>query len=124
VRRDGIPVPRGSWRERRERERQELLAVDDETRKPITFHDLRATGITWMAARGDDPLRSKQRAGHSSFSTTEGYILEAENLGASFGRVFPPLPDLARGFGSGLAPGQTDDAITPENRGWGGRNRI
>jgi hypothetical protein len=25
---------------------------------------LRATGITWAAVRGDDPLRIKQRAGH------------------------------------------------------------
>src|SRR5437763_1530298 len=59
------------------------------TRKPITFHDLRATGITWMAVRGDEPLRIKQRAGHSTFSTTEGYIREAENLREGFGEVFP-----------------------------------
>lgn len=73
-------------------ERAELFATDA-TRKAITFHDLRATGITWMAARGDDPLRIKQRAGHASFQTTEGYIREAENLGASFGTVFPPLSE-------------------------------
>ena len=72
-----------------------------------------------MAARGDDPLRIKQRAGHSSFRTTEGYIREAENLGASFGKVFPPLPDLARGLGSGQAPSQTGDAITLENKAAG-----
>jgi integrase len=71
--------------------RAELFATDA-TRKAITFHDLRATGLTWMAARGDDPLRIKQRAGHSSFQTTEGYIREAENLGANFGEVFPSLP--------------------------------
>ena len=58
----------------------------------MTFHDLRATGITWCAVRGDEPLKIKQRAGHSTFSTTEGYIREAENLGGSFGQVFPPLP--------------------------------
>ncbi len=51
-----------------------------------------------MAARGDHPLRIKQRAGHASFSTTEGYIREAENLGRSFGTVFPPLPSLERTF--------------------------
>ena len=73
-------------------ERSELFASDP-TRKAITFHDLRATGITWMAARGDDPLRIKQRAGHATFSTTEGYIREAENLGASFGELFPSLPE-------------------------------
>ncbi len=68
------------------------LHEGDAQRKHLTFHDLRATGITWMAARGDDPLRIRQRAGHKSFSTTEIYIREAENLAAAFGRPFPPLP--------------------------------
>ena len=36
--------------------RAELFA-DDETRAPLTFHDLRATGITWRAVRGDDALK-------------------------------------------------------------------
>lgn len=69
------------------------LHKGDAHRKPITWHDLRATGITWMAVRGDDPLKIKQRAGHSTFSTTEGYIREAEALRDGFGDVFPPLPD-------------------------------
>jgi integrase len=68
------------------------LFVSDDTRKAITFHDLRATGITWCAVRGDDPLKIKQRAGHSTFSTTEGYIRDAENLRDGFGVVFPALP--------------------------------
>ena len=68
------------------------LHDSDEQRKHLTFHDLRATGITWMAARGDNPLRIRQRAGHKSFSTTEIYIREAENLSDAFGRPFPPLP--------------------------------
>ncbi len=63
------------------------------TRKPLTWHDLRATGATWMAVRGDDPLKIKQRCGHATFSTTEGYIREAENLREGFGDVFPPLPE-------------------------------
>jgi hypothetical protein len=42
--------------------------------------------------RGDDALKIKQRAGHASFSTTEGYIREAENMRAGFGAVFPALP--------------------------------
>jgi hypothetical protein len=54
--------------------------MNDPTRKAITLHDLRATGITWCAVRGDDALKIKQRAGHASFSTTEGYIREAETL--------------------------------------------
>jgi integrase len=71
--------------------RADLLA-SDVTRRAITFYDLRATGITWMAIRGDDPLKIMQRAGHERFDTTRQYIREAENLAAGFGRVFPPLP--------------------------------
>ena len=33
------------------------LFASDATRKQLRFHDLRATGITWMAVRGDDPLQ-------------------------------------------------------------------
>jgi hypothetical protein len=69
------------------------LFADNDRQKHVTFHDLRATGITWMAVRGDDPLRIKQRAGHASFSTTEMYIREAENLAVGFGAVFPSLPE-------------------------------
>jgi integrase len=36
----------------------------------LTWHDLRATGASWMAARGDEPLKIMQRCGHKSFSTT------------------------------------------------------
>jgi integrase len=79
-------------------ERAELFA-NDVGRKHITFHDLRATGITWAAVRGDDPLRIKQRAGHKAFSTTEVYIREAENLMDAFGPVFPPLPRELVGTG-------------------------
>jgi integrase len=62
------------------------------TRKAITFHDARASGLTWCAVRGDDPLRIQQRAGHTDFATTQGYIRTAEELRAGFGDVFPKLP--------------------------------
>jgi hypothetical protein len=72
--------------------RADLFAADA-TRKAITFYDAsRATGITWAAVRGDGPLRIMQRAGHSTFQTTVGYIREAENLSAGFGVPFGPLP--------------------------------
>ena len=45
-----------------------------------------------VACRGDDPLRIMQRAGHSDFKTTQGYIRVAENLSAGFGSPFPDLP--------------------------------
>jgi hypothetical protein len=61
------------------------------TTVPITFHDLRATGITWMAVRGDDPLRIRQRAGDREFETTQRYICLAD-IKSGFGSVFPPLP--------------------------------
>jgi integrase len=62
------------------------------TRKAMTWHDLRATGLTWMAIRGDDPLKIKQRAGHAAFTTTEGYVRQAEAVRSGFGDVFPTLP--------------------------------
>jgi integrase len=64
------------------------------TRKHLTWHDLRATGASWMAVRGDDPLKIKQRCGHKTFSTTEIYIREAEAVREGFGEVFPTLPEV------------------------------
>jgi integrase len=105
--------------------RGELLDPSDAHRRHIVFHDLRATGITWAAARGDDPLRIKQRAGHRSFSTTEGYIREAENLAGGFGEPFPPLPsDLTGGvlvevlgFGSAATILQPESSDTLWSKG-------
>lgn len=71
--------------------RAELYA-DDATRTPLTFHDLRATGITWRAVRGDEPLKIQRSAGHTDLNTTQRYIREAENLREGFGDVFPVLP--------------------------------
>jgi hypothetical protein len=59
---------------------------------------LRATGITWTAARGDDPLRIMQRAGHADFETTKIYLREAGNLSVGFGAVFRALPDRLLGI--------------------------
>jgi len=65
------------------------------------YHATRSTGITWEAVRGLDGTKLMRRAGHATFSTTLGYIREAENLvGPRFGTPFPPLPDgLIRGRG-------------------------
>lgn len=62
------------------------------TRKAITVYDLRASGITWRAIRGDEPLRIMHCAGHTSFQTTQLYVREAESLRVGFGEVFPRLP--------------------------------
>ena len=76
--------------------RSRLLA-DDATRKNLTWYDLRATGITWLAIRGDDPLKIMARAGHTGFATTQGYIRSAEPMRADFGQVFPTLPNELSG---------------------------
>jgi integrase len=69
------------------------LFADDETRRPLSFHDLRHTGITWRAVRGDDPLKVQRAAGHDDMRTTQRYINEAEVFeGASFGSPFPAVP--------------------------------
>jgi len=70
------------------------LHTDTPTRKALTWHDLRATGLTWMAVRGDDPLKIQQRAGHSTFATTQIYIRTAESVREGFGTPFPPLPSF------------------------------
>jgi integrase len=68
------------------------LYVNTITQKNLTFHDLKATGLTWLAVRGDDPLKIQQRGGHTDFKTTQRYIREAENLDAAdFGEPFPDL---------------------------------
>jgi integrase len=59
---------------------------------PLTYHDLRGCGVTWMALRGDEPLVIQQRAGHANFATTQRYLREAETLGTDAGQPFPPLP--------------------------------
>jgi integrase len=80
-------------------ERQTLF-LSDPRRKRMTFHDLRATGITWRAVRGDNPLAIQEDAGHDSFSTTQMYVRTARKLGGVFGDVFPPLPgSLLESFG-------------------------
>ena len=75
-------------------DRAELhCGAKDETRKQITWHDLRATTATWMAVRGDDPLKIMHRLGHTDLETTMIYVREAEQIvGAGFGEPFPALP--------------------------------
>jgi len=53
----------------------------------------RDAGITWSIIRGDDIVKVQRRAGHKLIATTQRYIVEAENRGATFGTPFPPLPD-------------------------------
>ncbi len=69
------------------------LFANDATRRQISFHDLRHTGITWRAVRGDDPMKIMRAAGHDDMRTTQRYINEAETFdAATFGTPFPPVP--------------------------------
>ncbi len=97
-----VEVPQGTgerWLRKAGVTRAELFA-DTATSRAIRFHDLRATGITWMAIRGDDPLKIMQRAGHTDFATTQRYEREAEAIRDGFGEVFPPLPASVLGVAS------------------------
>lgn len=75
------------------------LYADDDGRRPLTFHDLRATGITWLAMRGESGPNIMERVGHLHLTTTERYIRRGRLLARASGeRVFPPLPPgLLRG---------------------------
>jgi len=96
------------------------LHKGDAHRKPLTWHDLRATGLTWLRGRGDDPPQIKQRDGDSTFSTTEGYIREAEAVRDGFGDVFPPLPACLLdppGLSDGLSDsGPGEASLEPKTR--------
>lgn len=65
---------------------------DDPPRSWMTMHDLRTTGITWMAVRGDSVLAVMARAGHSDIKMTQHYVAEAALLRRGYGTPFPPLP--------------------------------
>jgi integrase len=72
--------------------REALHVENDPLRAWIRFHNLRDTCLTWMAVRGDDPMRIQWRGGHSDFRMTQAYIAAGRNVGAGFGVPFPPLP--------------------------------
>lgn len=110
--------------------RRAALHEPTPTSKPLTWHDLRATGATWLAIRGDDPLKIQQRCGHADFATTQRYIREAEAVRDGFGDVFPELPAcLLDAFGKApdraVGSGEVSDTIPnpatirPKTRGNG-----
>lgn len=65
---------------------------------PITQHDLRATGITYLAMRGESDDGIRERAGHTDFKMTQVYIRRGRRLvGAALNDPFGPLPDSLLG---------------------------
>lgn len=65
----------------------------DEQRRRLTFHDLRATAITWWAIRGDSIGDIMERAGHAQILTTQRYMRRGRLLvSGSKEALFPALP--------------------------------
>jgi len=69
------------------------LHVASKVSKPIRWHDLRATGLTWYAVAGRAATEIRDVAGHAMTSQTDRYMRAAGLLrGGRFGDVFPELP--------------------------------
>jgi integrase len=81
----------GTWLRAAGVERHELHNATPTTR-PIRFHDLRGTGITWRAVRNDPKFELQIDAGHTDFATTEKYLHLASARRRGFGTPFPALP--------------------------------
>jgi hypothetical protein len=95
--------------------RRPALHEGTATSQNLTCHDLRATGATWMAVRGDDPHKIMHRCGHKSFSTTMLYVREGEAIREGFGEPFPALPDCLLGSARGFAKFRTVAKLRTEN---------
>ncbi len=91
------------------------LYARDHARCPAAFKDFRATGITWRAMRGDDPLKIQRAAGHKSLTTTQVYIRIAEDIGRGGGTPFPPLPNDLLGAVFTPCPHMHGQGITTHN---------
>jgi hypothetical protein len=91
------------------------LFTDRPTSKRVTFYDLRASGITWEVLDGTERARMMQRAGHRNFSTTQGYIREAEALGENVGQPFNELP--ASLLSTETLDGDSEPATTESSAG-------
>lgn len=73
--------------------RRDALHKSTETSMAIRFHDLRATGITWAALRGDSTIEIRDRAGHTELEQTNDYMRRASSAG-DVGTPFPALDSL------------------------------
>jgi integrase len=95
--------------------REALFIEGDPHERAIVFHDLRDTGLTHMAVRGDKPLVIQWTAGHTDFKTTQGYLDRAEVERHRIGLPLPPLPPTLisgrRSFASVSDSGKTSEEI-------------
>jgi len=73
--------------------RRDQLHVGSSVNKQLRWHDLRATGATWLAVEGRSATEIRDVLGHTQTSMTDRYMRSASVLrGGAFGRPFPPLP--------------------------------
>lgn len=72
--------------------RKALHIEGDPMRRGIVFHDLRDTGLTHMAVRGNTPIEIQWAGGHTDFKTTQGYIDRGRVEARRIGEPLPPLP--------------------------------
>jgi integrase len=72
--------------------REALFIEHDPLRRAIVFHDLRDTGLTHMAVRGDSPIVIQWAGGHTDFKTTQGYLTRGRVEARRIGTPLPPLP--------------------------------
>lgn len=82
----------------------------------MRFHDLRATGITYLALRGTTDNDVRDRAGHTDFKTTLEYIRRGQlAAGATLGDPFAPLPDELTGRNQSSQESSNDGGGQSEN---------
>jgi integrase len=72
--------------------REALFIEHDPLRRSIVFHDLRDTGLTHMAVRGDSPTVIQWRAGHTDYKMTQSYVERGRTEARRIGTPLPPLP--------------------------------
>ena len=72
---------------------REALHFGTTVSKACRWHDLRASGLTWLAVEGRSPSEIRDIAGHSQTQMTDRYVRSAAVLrGGRFGSPFPALP--------------------------------
>jgi integrase len=91
--------------------------------KTLRWHDMRATGLTWLAVEGGSPTTIRDIAGHTQTSMTDRYMRAAGVLrGGRFGQPFPPLPPSLFEFRLGVPGFQSKTVNIYREKLRGGRD--
>jgi integrase len=106
--------------------RREALHTKTKVSKPMRWHDLRASGLTWYAVEGRSSTEIRDIAGHTMTSMTDRYMRAAGVLrGDRFGRPFPPLPEYLTEFPNvSETPDQSSTITVSYGGGAGNRTRV